>query len=547
MILRRTIRSRLGRTRPVSYDWYRTAEALYDYWRRDMSDSLRERERLYPVNGSQHVPRFVPWIWAVAREMATAYMQPPARSWTTPTGEPLDEAVTSMLSAAYRRLGVNRVMLQADRHLEAVNNSTIWVYPHEDGTQRLVLMPIHDQDVETDTPFAQEEDDATAWRFMVPIPIPETLGSYRWAVAYVSKTEAYWEDAPGGLSGKGLYSRGDDRSNPYGTIPVVLMRGSLPAPGEWWGPLATDKLQAQRAINHDLTDVGHIARMQGFGQPYVKGMTASDAKELQLGPETALGIPDAEGEFGFATAQPKLAETVEVLKEYVSQVVAMNGTNPASFMKSSGITAVAKQIELVDRATYRRERIEVLQRAEQRLYDVLRAVVNAERGAEVWPEALVSVEYREPVIPADPLHHAQALERMLAMGQTGRVRARAIAEGVSLDEAARRMREDAELDASLQVSGASGTASQPSLDAPETALPTEPTEGGAVADTALNGAQMASIQAIIDAVNAGTMAPSTARAVINLAVPGREAAVERIIATLSARPAVLPTPDEAVS
>lgn len=467
-------RSRRGQP----YDWYATAKALYDYWRRDMSDALKERKRLYPVNWSLHVLRHVPFIWAIARELATAYVQPPSRSFTTPDGEPLDIDTQKMLADAYRRLDVNAIMRQAHRHLVALNNSTVWVYPHESGDMRLVLMPIHDQEVELSGPFSTHEDDVHSWRFVVPIPIPDTFGNANFAVARVTKTEAYWEVAPPPLANRSLYVRNpdsspsEDKTNPFDLLPVVMIRGTQPSPGEFWAPLATDMLDAQRAVNHDLTDVGHIARVQGYGQPVAVGMTAGAEKEIQLGPETVLGIPSGDGAgFEFKTANPPLSGYVEQLKEYVQQVVAMNGMNPASFMKSSGITALAKQIELMDRESYRREHIEIMQRAEQRLYDVMRAVINWQRGEEVWPEAKVIVEYREPVIPADPLHHVQALERDLAMGQTGRVRARSLRDGISMTEAVARMREDAEYDAMVAAPAVSPLA--PADNIPIASQPTE--------------------------------------------------------------------------
>jgi hypothetical protein len=529
------------------YDWYATAKALYDYWRRDMSDALTQRQRLYPVNWRQHVVRHVPFIWAIARELATAYVQPPSRSFTTADGEPLDESTQRMLADAYRKLDVNAIMRQAHRHLVALNNSTVWVYPHESGDLRLVLMPVHDQEVELSGPFSTAEDDVHSWRFVVPIPIPDTFGNANFAVAKVSRTEAYWEVAPTPLADRSIYTRSatgepsEDKANPFGLIPVVMVRGTLPSPGEWWAPLATDMLDAQRAVNHDLTDVGHIARVQGYGQPVAVGLSAGAEKEIQLGPETVLGIPSGDGSgFEFKTANPPLAGYVEQLKEYVQQVVAMNGMNPATFMKSSGITALAKQIELMDRESYRREHIEIMQKAEQRLYDVMRAVINWQRGEEVWPEAVVTVEYREPVIPADPLHHVQALERDLAMGQTGRVRARSLRDGISMTEAVARMREDAEYDARVIAEDSSNIEISESLAAP---VGTAGSSSGDldVAATALNGAQMASLQAIIDAVNQGIMQPATARELIRMAVPGRNAEVDRLVATLSTAP---PSPPE---
>lgn len=451
--------SALLTSRTQTAEWLDTARALYDYLRRNMSDSDRQRRELYPVNYSRHVPRYVPWLWAICRELATLYLQAPSRRFLTRDGAPLDEATSAMVRAAYQRLGVNTTLRQAQRHLVALNNCTVWVQPHHrTGLATLSIIPLHDQSVELGVPYAREEDDVAVWRYEIPIPVKGSpTQSPLPAVAYITRELAYWESAPPELKARGLWSDepGDKPGtyvNPFGTFPVVMLRGTDPAPGYWWSPLPRDLLSTQRALNHDLTDIGHIARLQGYGQPVGKGLTGGAAKELQMGPETVIGLPP-DGDFSFANADPKLTEYAESNAQYLSHVVAMNGMNPATFLKSSGITALAKQVELMDRESFRREHIEIMQRAEQRLYDVLRLVINWQRGSEVWPEAIVEVDYREPIMPADPLHHVQALERAIAMGQTGRVRARAVQDGVTPDEALRRILDDKAMDARAGFEG----------------------------------------------------------------------------------------------
>jgi hypothetical protein len=71
------------------------------------------------------------------------------------------------------------------------------------------------------------------------------------------------------------------------------------------------------------------------------------------------------------------------------------------------------------------------------------------RGVEVLPPAKVELEFREPVLPADPLHDAQALQLQQSLGLIGKVRARAKMDGIGVEEALRRMLADEELDARL--------------------------------------------------------------------------------------------------
>jgi hypothetical protein len=148
-------------------------------------------------------------------------------------------------------------------------------------------------------------------------------------------------------------------------------------------------------------------------------------------------------------------------------VISAEGLNPASFLKSAGITALAKKMEQLDRDAERQKYLPELERAEQRTYDIIRAYINGTRGAEVLPVARVVVEFREPVVPADPLHDAQAIELLNRLGIVGRVASRAKLEGISLDEAVARMLRDVRLDASIGLgSEAAGPVVEPAPEEP---------------------------------------------------------------------------------
>jgi hypothetical protein len=135
--------------------------------------------------------------------------------------------------------------------------------------------------------------------------------------------------------------------------------------------------------------------------------------------------------------------------------------NPATFLKSAGITALAKKMEQIDRDTERQKYLDELERGEQRCYDLVASYINTVRGVEVLPPAKVVLEFREPVMPADPLHDAQALELQQTLGLIGKVRARAKMDGISVDEALQRMMADAEMDARLEPLSAPAVEPQP--------------------------------------------------------------------------------------
>ena len=427
---------------PGSQQWRDKMRILWEYLHRNMDDSRRQRQRLYPKTWTKHVQRVVPFIWRNAREMASMKR---TRSFVDPvTGSPLPEAVTRTIELIYTEAGVDKAMQSAYGQLVTLNQSTVWCLPHG-SSLRVVTMPPHDQAVELTDPMAQSEDEVSAWRMLVPIEQDPDLGGVRYATArFTAETITWMEEfaaeMPPPFGGV----------NPFGRIPVVCMRGDDTVSGAWWCFAPDDLLDAQRAINHDMTDLGHIARLQGYSQMFVSGVSAGEAENMDTGPETLAAFGDPAARLDFARPQPDLAGYAQTNEQYMRAVISAQGMNPATFLKSAGITALAKKMEQIDRDTERQKYLDELERGEQRCYDLVASYINTVRGVEVLPPAKVVLEFREPVMPADPLHDAQALELQQTLGLIGKVRARAKMDGVSVDEALARMMADAEMDARLQ-------------------------------------------------------------------------------------------------
>jgi hypothetical protein len=202
-----------------------------------------------------------------------------------------------------------------------------------------------------------------------------------------------------------------------------------------FGPAPEDLLHASRSVCFGYTDVGHVARFQGFGQAVVRGVSENMAADIQVGPEQIIGLPDNEADFSFATPKPDLQGLQNTLDSYMRAIIAGNGMNPDTMLKSSGITALSKIVERADREVERRRQVETFKRAEQGIYNLIRSWINALNGAEVMPAARIEIEFREPYLPADPLHDAQATQMLIEMGLTSAIEEVAKRNGLTHDEA----------------------------------------------------------------------------------------------------------------
>jgi hypothetical protein len=308
---------------PGTASWRTKMEVLWQYLHRDMRDARKQRQSLYPETWHKHVQRVVPFVWRVAREMASMKR---ARSFVDPvTGEGLPDFAVRIINRIYADSGVDAAMMAAYGQLVTLNQATVWCFPRGAGL-RVVTMPPHEQAVELVDPMAYREDDVDAWRVLVPVAQQPVSGAVRYATARFTATELTWledfaQDFPAPFGGVNVCE----------TIPCVFLRGGDTEPGAWWCYAPDDLLDAQRAINHDLTDIGHIARLQGYSQMYVAGLSPGEAESIKVGPEQLTALSDPTARMDFARAQPDLAGYANQIEQYMRAVI-----SASTRAKSSG-------------------------------------------------------------------------------------------------------------------------------------------------------------------------------------------------------------------
>jgi len=256
----------------------------------------------------------------------------------------------------------------------------------------------------------------------------------------ITETQAYWEDAPDqSLIGQGLWFA--DKSNPLGRIPAIYLRGTEPKPGEWTAPTDDDLLAAQRAISLGFTDLGQIARLQGYMQGVMTNMTQQQAESLEVGPESIIGLMEDQS-FNYVGGKPPLKDNLENLIEYMNTMLAHLGLNPQTFLKTASVSAIAKQVDLIDREAERQRFVIMFEDAENKAWEFIRGWINELRGngQVIYPFARVEVEYFEPAIPVDVLHTAQAERMQIHDGTLTAAQILAKRSGISMEEAREQVR-----------------------------------------------------------------------------------------------------------
>lgn len=531
-----TVQIRAGGAR-----WRTTAQRIYEYLRREMGDAAVERARVYPKTWESQIQRTVAMIYRTSRAQATLYLSDPDRACLDDEGTPIADDQVAAIRREYKRMKVNRRLRTANEHLSALRNATVWVWLTSEG-YRLLTVPIHDQWITLGRIDAQEVDDVAAWRIRFPVVSDPYATSAPTAIALITKDRAVWECGPSGWAGKGIWEK--DGRNPFGRIPVMYLRGSDPAPGEFLVPVPEDSLDSQRAANHDFTMMGDVGRKQAYSQAVAKGLTQTQASEIEVGPESVVGIP-ADASFTFEAPHPEMTAFGGQLESYLKFVIACSGLSPATVMQSTAITALGKIVENLDQEIERKRDRDEFESGEQQLYELIQLATEIRNGGRpVLPKGVtLKVTHREPVMPADPINDAQAKKQRIDMLvdcaasiiATERAISLDDAQAIALDNLARQRELGAvpiSLDSTASETPAPDATAKTETPAPADGGPPNLAAGGEVQKQALNGAQVAELRGVIEAVAAGTLPKDSARAIILASYPIAPADVDAMLSPL---------------
>tara|TARA_R110002020_G_scaffold311358_3_gene527013 strand:+ start:1385 stop:2818 length:1434 start_codon:yes stop_codon:yes gene_type:complete len=422
--------------------WRENTRKLYEYMNREFVDTVEQLQELFPATWENRLPiiRPVPFVHRLSRSLSTLYQKPASRRFI---GRGWTPQIQQEVEIQYEEIGVNIHMMRLQEHLVAMNNAVSFVvpgFPVERGKVRLVTVPPHFVDIKMKDHLSTEPYDAEEVHIKLPVSTDPHTGLIYYGIARITNEEARWVDAPKKLRGEGLWFK--DGSNPIGIIPLIILRGSEPQIGHIWAHENQDLLQAQRALNLSLTDIAYTSALQSAAIGVLRGVSRQHAEEIQIGPETMLGLPDPEMNLDFKSPKADIQSYSNSVMDYMKLSLSHAGLNPDLFLQSSGsISATAKQYDAIERQVEKTRHEQTFRRAEQRLWGLIRRWNNALRGngVEVYPNAKVEVDFHEPAPIVDALHEAQALRMFIEDGQTSPAQALAQREGIPLEAARKRV------------------------------------------------------------------------------------------------------------
>lgn len=420
---------------------------LSQFLRGDFSSIKAELAKVFPTTqGLQE--RYVPLVQRYAYELTGMYARPVVRrfySSQAPTADPFIK-----LREVYRASKVDSALHQAHRELMVQQTVILAVLP--DGVGKVKVLSFAPWQVTWTVGDPLRADDiqaASSVSLSVPVSIDGDWITYGQLV--MTPSQIYLDK--GGVQ---VPVYGSSTANPFGKIPLIVIRSEQPQPGRWAAPVNEPLLTMQLALCVSESDTELLVHQQAWGQKVLENaQVAQQVEEMQVGPDKVLAListdPTAPApRLTIVQGQPPLAQITSWNESRLRLLCSMFDLQPDAFLKvATAVTASARAADANDREQAKSKLIPVFAIVEEELAQLVAMVLNLTEPLQIPFDTVVDVRYQTYEVPADPLHDAQALQMEIAQGITSPVDYVADRDGITrqsaLDKIKRNLQESRDL------------------------------------------------------------------------------------------------------
>lgn len=522
----------------------------------------------------------VPFLRAIAEALGVLYAADDLeRIYSRPGGSP-DATTATTIAAYHEQAKLSPRLHQLDAMLVSLRTVLLLVRWCPDlGRITYDLIPPHWAWVTTHPSFPLEprlayaiayaeggRSGSTVWSAYVrpalpgdPADAPTRLPGFETSGRFVRYTR---DGAPWGADGQppapgaANILPGGDRPNPLVSIggmeagrrlwsPLVWHWAELPFEGLFLLP-ADDLARTNLELDVGLSTLAYVANLQSYGQPVRRG---GGSKITALGPSTLIEIDDANGAFEFVTPDAPLDSHRQTIRELLQIQAMLRHLAPDSYSitRPSISTGPAKLLEQTALVEARWRRTLLADSWEADRFELERLLHNAYgasagRGPVIPDDVHQVVRWGELRVPVDRAAQVRRLVQEITAKISSRTDAVMEVYGLTREDAERKIADDDR--------GEQPEATDPAATGADgSGAPPEVMQNAVPPDSALNGAQVASLLEIVGQVAAGKLPRDSALEIIVAAYPVDRATADRILGTVgrgfkaepAAPPAVAPS------
>ena len=452
----------------------KNSQQLSQFMRGDFSSIAAELAKAFPQTKNLQ-ERYVPLVQRYAHELSGLYARPVVRKFLSTQAESIDPFLK--LQDVYRASRVDRFLHGVHRSLLVQRTMLIAVLPDGVGKVRLQAFEPWQVSWECSDPMRADDLNAAS-KVTLAVPISQSGNAIVFGDLVFTRELAYLSKG-----GQQVPVYGSSTRNPFGRIPLIVLRAEEPLPGRWAAPVNEPLLTMQVALCVSESDTELLVHTQAWGQKVLNNaQVAQQVEELQVGPDKVLALVNNDPtalppSLQIVQGQPPLAQITGWNESRLRLLCSMFDLSPDAFLKvNTAVTASARAYDARDREESKARLLPVFDDGEQELAQQIAATLNLTDPLKIPVDVRVQVQFTEgEIAPADPLHETQALAAEVALGIRSRVRVVALREGVSYEAALRivkaNLQENVDLGGLPTVDGANVAATKPPPAKPDDAAP----------------------------------------------------------------------------
>lgn len=203
--------------------------------------------------------------------------------------------------------------------------------------------------------------------------------------------------------------------NPYGILPFIPCWDRSPS-NDFWLTTMDDLIACQEAVNSQITDLGHVLRLQGFGQAVVTGLDRPTA-QLLTGPGKVITLPK-DGDFKYSATNSPIAEIISAIDFLIGKLCISYGLSSHNLVTDpTGESGLSKLVSSAEVDEIRQDDIELWRDYEHNLFDVIKTVWNYHNpGKKLSDSASLKIDFFDPKPELTPDQQATAWQKLLELG-----------------------------------------------------------------------------------------------------------------------------------
>lgn len=201
--------------------------------------------------------------------------------------------------------------------------------------------------------------------------------------------------------------------NPYNAIPFVMLFDRSPDDTAFLGG-GDDLIAAQDALNVALVNLWRAVELQSHGQAVAVGLAPGEM--IKSGVDQAIILPEG-GSYSFAAPNTPVSGCLKAIEFLLKQTAITNGLSADVFdLSQRSESAAGKLMESRDLIEAREDDIENWRIYEDRLFNVLKIVVNTHQPGTIPNDASIRVDFAPAVETLSENARLESYSRRIQLG-----------------------------------------------------------------------------------------------------------------------------------